>query len=70
MKVTFIPIISGAFGPITKILIKGRENLEIKRRVATIFLMARSGFPEILVWNKKTNDKQSYTFERASLGVV
>ena len=36
MKVTFIPIVIGALGTVTKELIKGLENLEIKGRVETI----------------------------------
>ena len=36
MKVTIIPIVIGAFGTVTKGLLKGREDLEIKGRVETI----------------------------------
>ena len=36
MKVTFMPIIIGALGTVTKGLIKGLEDLEIKGRVETI----------------------------------
>ena len=45
MKVTFIPIIIGALGTVTKGLIKGLENLEIKGRVETIqtTILLRSG---------------------------
>ena len=35
MKVTFIPIIIGALGTVTKRLIKGLEDLEIKVREET-----------------------------------
>ena len=36
MKVTIIPIVIGAFGTITKGLLKGLEDLEIGSRVETI----------------------------------
>ena len=36
MKVTVIPIIVGALGTITEGLIKGLEDLEIRRQVDTI----------------------------------
>ena len=36
MKVTIIPIVIGALGTVTKGLIKGLEDLEIKRRVEII----------------------------------
>ena len=36
MKVIVIPIMIGAFGTVTKGLLKGLEDLEIRRRVATI----------------------------------
>ena len=36
MKVTFIPIVIGALGTITKWLIKGLGNIEITGRVETI----------------------------------
>ena len=36
MKVTFIPIVIGTLGTVTKGLIKGLENLEITRQVGTI----------------------------------
>ena len=36
MKVTNIPIVIGAFGTITKGLLKGLEDLEIRGRVETI----------------------------------
>ena len=35
MKVTFIPIVIGSLGTITKWLIKGLEDLEIRGRVET-----------------------------------
>ena len=36
MKVTIVPIVVGALGPITKGLLKGLEDLEIGGRVETI----------------------------------
>ena len=36
MKVTIIPIVIGAFGTVTKGLLKGLEDLEIGRRVVNI----------------------------------
>ena len=36
MQVTIIPIVIGAFGTVTKGLLKGREDLEVGRRVETI----------------------------------
>ena len=36
MKVTIIPIVVGAFGTVTKELLKGLEDLEVGGRVETI----------------------------------
>ena len=36
MKVTIVPIVIGAFGTITKGLLKGLEDLEVSGRVETI----------------------------------
>ena len=36
MKVTIVPIVIGALGTITKVLLKGLEDLEIGGRVETI----------------------------------
>ncbi len=36
MKVTIIPIVSGAFGTLNKVLLKGLEDLEVGGRVETI----------------------------------
>ena len=36
MKVTIIPIVIGAFGTVTKGLLKGLEDLEVSDRVETI----------------------------------
>ena len=35
MKVTIIPIVIGAFGTVTKGLLKGLEDLEVRGRVET-----------------------------------
>ena len=40
MKVTIVPIVIGAFGTITKWLLKGLEDLEVGRRVETIQMTA------------------------------
>ena len=40
MKVTIVPIVIGAFGTITKGLLKGLEDLEIGGRVETIQMTA------------------------------
>ena len=36
MKVTIVPIVIGAFGTITKGLLKGLEDLEVGKRVETV----------------------------------
>ena len=36
MKVTIVAIVIGAFGTVTKELLKGLEDLEVGRRVETI----------------------------------
>ena len=36
MKVTIIPIVIGAFGTVTKGLLKGQEDLEVGDRVVTV----------------------------------
>ena len=40
MEVTIVPIVSGAFGTITKGLLKGLEDLEVGGRVETIQMIA------------------------------
>ena len=40
MKVTIVPIVFGAFGTVTKGLLKGLEGLEVGRRVETIQMKA------------------------------
>ena len=40
MKVTIVPIVIGAFGTITKGLLKGLEDLEVGERVETIKMTA------------------------------
>ena len=36
MKVMVIPIVIGVLGTVTKLLVQGRENIEIRGRVVTI----------------------------------
>ena len=36
MKVTIVPIVIGAFGTVTKLLLKGLQDLEVGRRVENI----------------------------------
>ena len=36
MKVTVIPIVTGALGTVTKVMIQRLEDLEIRRRVETV----------------------------------
>ena len=40
MKVTIVPIVTGALGTITKGLLKGLEDLEVGGRVETIQMVA------------------------------
>ena len=40
MQVTIIPIVTGAFGTVTKGLLKGLEDLEVGGRVETIETIA------------------------------
>ena len=40
MKVTIIPVVIGAFGTVTKELLKGLEDLEVGGRVETIRMTA------------------------------
>ena len=40
MKVTIVPIVIGAFGTLTKGLLKGPEDLEVGRREETIQMTA------------------------------
>ena len=48
MKVTIIPIVIGAFGTITKGLLKGLEDLEVGGRVETIQMTALLRMARIL----------------------
>ena len=48
MKVMIVPIVIGAFGTITKGLLKGLEDLEVGRRVETIQTTALVGTARIL----------------------
>ena len=40
MKVTIVAIVIGAFGTITKGLLKGQDDLEVGRRVETVQMTA------------------------------
>ena len=46
MKVTIIPIVIGAFGTVTKWLLKGLEDLEVGWRVETIHYLERQEYRE------------------------
>ena len=48
MQVTIIPILIVAFGTVTKGLLKGLEDLEIRRRVETIQTTTRLRIARIL----------------------
>ena len=48
MKATIIPIVIGAFGTVTKGLLKGLEDLEVGGRVETIQTSALSRMAKIL----------------------
>ena len=48
MKVGIIPIVIGAFGTVTKGLLKGLDDLEIGRRVETIQMTALLRMARIL----------------------
>ena len=48
MKVTIIPIVIGAFGTVTKGLLKGLEDLEVGGRVETIQMTALLRMARIL----------------------
>ena len=48
MKVTIVPIVTGAFGTITKGLLKGLEDLEDGGRVETIQMTALLRMARIL----------------------
>ena len=54
MKVTIIPIVIGAFGSVTKGLLKGLEDLEIGGRVETIQTTALLKTARILRWFLET----------------
>ena len=54
MKVTIVPVVNGAFGTITKGLLKGLEDLEVGRRVETIQMTALPRMSRILRWVLET----------------
>ena len=43
MEVTIIPIVSGAFGTVTRGLLKGLDDLEVGGRVETIHSTIKNG---------------------------
>ena len=53
MKVTVIPIIIGARGTVTKKLLRGLEDLEIRGRVETIQTTAVENLQQTLVWKRE-----------------
>ena len=48
MKVSIVPIVIGAFGTITKGLLKGLQDMEVGRRVETIQMTALLRMASIL----------------------
>ena len=54
IKVTIVPIVIGAFGTITKRLLKGLEDLEVGWRVETIQMTALLRTARILRWVLET----------------
>ena len=54
MKVTIVPIVIGAFGTITKGLLKGLKDLEVGGRVETIQMTALLRTVRILRWVLET----------------
>ena len=50
MKVTIVPIVIGAFGTITKGLLKGLEDMEVSGRVEAIQMTALVRTARILRW--------------------
>ncbi len=48
MKVTIVPIVIGAFGTITKGLLKGLEDLEVGGRVETIQMTVLETWGDLL----------------------
>ena len=48
MKVTIVPIVIGALGSITKVLLKGLGDFEVDGRVETIQMTALLGTARIL----------------------
>ena len=56
MRVTIVPIVIGAFGTITKGLLKGLEDLEVGGRVETIQMTALLRMARILRRGLETRD--------------
>ena len=63
MKVTIIPIVIGAFGMITKVLLKSLEDLEVGDRVETIQTTALLKMTRILRWVLETWDLLSLNLQ-------
>ena len=68
MKVTIVPIVIGAFGTITKGLLKGLEDLEVDKQVETIQTTALLRTPRILrrIWTPEKTGYQSNSSEKPS----
>ena len=68
MKVTIIPIVVGAFGTVTKRLLKGLEDLEVGGRVDTIENMTFLEQPEYWVesWGLEETFYHSNSSEKPS----
>ena len=43
MKVTMIPVVTGALGSVTKGFVKGLEDLEVRERMETIYSIVDIG---------------------------
>ena len=65
MKVTIVPIVIGAFGTITKGLLKGLEDLEVGGRVETIQMTAFLRTARILRrhWDRSEYWEESWRLE-------
>ena len=64
MKVTIVPIVIGAFGTVTKGLLKGLEDLEVGGRVETIQTTALLKTARILRRVQETwGDLQSFKLQ-------
>ncbi len=73
MQVTIIPIVIGAFGTVTKGLLKGLEDLKVGGRVETIqtttllsFLQSFSHKRYLMVFQWSLSDGKSLAFQDSS----